>query len=37
MTEVVPTIGLSETLSLMSISLITGVVFVVGFLKLIKK
>lgn len=37
MVEVVPTISLVETLSLMLVPLITGIVFVVGFLKLIKK
>lgn len=37
MNEVEPLIGLGTTLSLLSISLITGIIFVVGFLKLTKK
>ena len=32
-----PTIGITQTLALMSISLITGIIFVVGFLMLTKK
>ncbi len=35
--EQTPTIGLNLTLSLLSISVVISIVFVVGFLKLIKK
>ena len=37
MTEVVPTIGLGLTISLLAVSLITGIIFVTGFLMFIKK
>jgi len=36
-TQATPTIGIYETLGLLSLSLVIGIVFVVGFLKLIKK
>ena len=35
--QVVPTIGLYQTFGLFALSLIIGITFVVGFLKLIKK
>ena len=34
--EQVPTIGLFETMALFSVSLIVGIIFVIGFLKGIK-
>lgn len=37
MAEVEPTISLVQTMSLMLVPLITGIVFVIGFFKLTKK